>query len=99
LGSSKSLKESIKNNGQWIANTVNQERVILDGRHRFQVCQELKLEPKIQIKSPLSEIDQKISVIDSNLKRRQFNDFQKAELDYCLERIYREGARARQLSR
>jgi len=34
-----------------------------------------------------------------NLKRRQLNDFQKAELAYKLEDIYKEQARLRQLSK
>ena len=41
-----SLKESIKNNGQWYPIIVNQKGFILDGHHNFEVCQELSIEPK-----------------------------------------------------
>jgi 16S rRNA G966 N2-methylase RsmD len=37
--------------------------------------------------------------MDINLKRRQLNDFQKAELAYKLENIYKEQAKLRQLSK
>ena len=92
------MKASIKNYGQWYPIVVTKQGIILDGHHRFKACQELNIEPKIEIKSSLSEIDQKIFVIDSNLKRRQLNDFQKAELGYSLEGVYSEAAKLRQLS-
>ena len=44
-------------------------------------------------------LEEKRFVIDINLKRRQLNDFQKAELAYKLEDIYKEQARLRQLSK
>ena len=40
------LKESIKSEGQHFPITVNEEGVILDGHHRFQICEELELTPK-----------------------------------------------------
>jgi 16S rRNA G966 N2-methylase RsmD len=93
-----SLKESVRNNGQWHDIIVNQDGFILDGHHRFRVCQELGIKPKTQtIEFPI-KLQEKIFVYETNLKRRHLNDFQKAELGYNLEAVYRERARQRQIS-
>jgi ParB-like chromosome segregation protein Spo0J len=45
-----SLKESIKQNGLWVPIVVNSQGIILDGHHRFKVCQELGPELKVEFK-------------------------------------------------
>ncbi len=94
-----SLKDSIReSNGNIVAIIVNQENVILDGHHRYRACNELKLEPKIEVKAFNSKSEEKRFVYEINLKRRHLTDFQKAELALGLEGIYSEEARIRQLS-
>jgi hypothetical protein len=92
------LKQSIKDNGLWHPITVNKESIVLDGHHRFKACHELDIHPTIEFKNFATPLLEKQFVINSNLKRRQLNDFQKAELGFTLEGIYSESARQRQLS-
>ena len=70
-----SLKESIRQYGLWAPLTVNQHGVLLDGHHRYKVCQELGIEPHRKVKEFNSELDGKMFAIDSNLNRRQLNNF------------------------
>jgi hypothetical protein len=76
-----SLKESIKQDGLWTPLNVNQDGVLLDGHHRYKACKELGIvEPDNIVKELNNKYDEKFFVIDSNLKRRQLNNFQKVEL-------------------
>lgn len=92
-----SLKESIKNNGLWIPIICNPEGIILDGHHRFRVCVELKIKSKFAVREFDNKLLEKKFVIECNLKRRQLNDFQKAELGIPLLEIERQLAEKRQL--
>ena len=94
------LKDSIKKDGLHYPIVVNSAGEILDGHHRHKICKELDIAPiKTEIKYFDDPIEEKRFVIDINLKRRQLNDFQKAELAYKLEEIEREKAKLRQLSK
>ena len=53
------LKVSIKNDGQFFSITVNEKGEILDGYHRFRACQELSIEPKIEVKELDNLLDEK----------------------------------------
>jgi disulfide oxidoreductase YuzD len=76
-----SLKQSIKENGLYVPIIVNQDGIILDGHHRYKVCQELGIkEPKTLVKEFKEELDEQLFVIDCNLRRRQLNNFQRTEL-------------------
>jgi ParB-like chromosome segregation protein Spo0J len=44
------IKQSIKNNGQWVPIITNSQLIILDGHARFRACKELDLEPRITIR-------------------------------------------------
>ena len=92
------LKDSIMRDGLHFPIVVNSKSEILDGHHRFRICKELEIPIKKETKYFDHSIEEKRFVIDINLKRRQLNDFQKAELAYKLEDIYKEQARLRQLS-
>jgi hypothetical protein len=95
-----SLKTSLKEDGLHYPIVINSKGEILDGHHRYKICKELNIIPiKYEIKYFNNTIEEKRFVIDINLKRRQLNDFQKAELAYKLEDIYKEQARLRQLSK
>ena len=76
-----SLKQSIKENGLYVPIIVNQDGIILDGHHRYKVCQELGIkEPKTLVKEFKEKLDEQLFVIDCNLRRRQLNNFQRTEL-------------------
>jgi len=75
------------------------EKVILDGHHRYRICQELGITPKVEVKTFPNKLLEKKFVIEVNLRRRHLNDFQKAELAYPLLEIERELAKQRQGTR
>jgi ParB-like chromosome segregation protein Spo0J len=95
------MKNSIKEDGLHYSIIVNSKGEILDGHHRYKIWKELEiiLPIKYEIKYFEDPLKEKRFVIDSNLKRRQLNDFEKAELAYKREDIYKEQARIRQLSK
>jgi hypothetical protein len=73
------LKASIKASGQYVPIVINPQG-ILDGHHRYKACRELSLEPVTAIKSFPNEPQEQLFVIDSNLKRRHLNSFQRVWL-------------------
>lgn len=93
-----SLKESIKSNGLWLPIITNNEGVILDGHNRYQICQELQIQARYAVREFENDLVEKKFVIECNLKRRQLNDFQKAELGIPLLSIEQELAKLRQES-
>ena len=74
------LKSDIKEKGQFFPIIVTSKGVILDGHHRYKVCQELGIKCIFVVKDFENELQEKLFVIDSNLKRRHLNSFQKTEL-------------------
>ena len=93
-----SLKQSIKVNGLLIPLVVNQDNILLDGYHRYKVCQELGIKPEVQVKVFPRLLEEKLFMINVNLKRRQLTDCQKVELGEALKPIYKELARRNSLS-
>jgi len=52
------IRQSIKDNGQWVPIITNPQLIILDGHTRCRACEELGLEPRIMVrefKDPLLE--------------------------------------------
>lgn len=90
------LKESILQNGMHFPIIINESNIVLDGHHRFRVCKELGLNPKTITKTFQNKLLEKKFVIESNLRRRQLNDFQKAELGIPLLQIEKALAKERQ---
>jgi ParB-like chromosome segregation protein Spo0J len=74
------LKRSIEEKGQWSPIYVNKDGIILDGHHRFKACQELGIAPITSVKEFEDEIEEKLFVIEHNLKRRHLTDSQKIEV-------------------
>ena len=87
------LKESIKANGLWYPIIVNSEGIILDGHHRFKACQELGVVARTETKEFANPLLENRFIIESNLERRQLNDFQRIELALKLKPIFKEIAR------
>jgi ParB-like chromosome segregation protein Spo0J len=90
-----SLKESIEKHGQYIPIIINQDGIILDGHHRYKICQELGIELKYEIRKFENKLLEKKFVIETNLARRHLNDFQKSELGTELFKVEADLARER----
>jgi len=90
------LKESIKTDGQEIPIIINGADEILDGFSRNQICNELGIEPKFVRRTFTNKNDEKIFVVEINLKRRHLTSFQKADMGFILEPFYAERAKQRQ---
>jgi len=91
------LKESIRTEGQHYPIVANKEGIILDGHHRFQICNELGLAPKYEVKEFSSPLHEKKFVIETNLLRRQLTVLQRIEMAKPLIEIEKELAKQRQL--
>ena len=93
-----SLKQSIKENGFWGSNpiAINSEGIILDGHHRHRACQELGIELRTTFTKIMqfeNKLQEKLFVINSNLRRRHLNSFQKVELALSSKSILQEIAK------
>jgi ParB-like chromosome segregation protein Spo0J len=93
-----SLKESIKNRGLRMPIIINKQNVLLDGHHRYKICEELGIEPKFEVIDFADEFEEQLFVIEANLQRRQLSNFQRVELELKMESIYKKRAIDRQLS-
>lgn len=91
------LKFSIRNEGLHYPIIVNEKGTILDGHHRWRICQELQLDGKFEVKQFSTLLLEKKFVIESNLLRRQLTTFQRYEMSKPLLEIERELAKQRML--
>ena len=87
------LKSSIRTNGLYLPIIINENGIILDGHHRFKVCNELKIQPKYKIKKFENKTDEIIFVGECNLQRRQLTPLQRIALVSKLEPFYKEKAK------
>lgn len=89
------LKESMIVRGQLTPIECNIRGIILDGHNRFEICQELGLEPKYNIRDFDNETVEYQYVLEVNLTRRQLNSFQRIELYFKVFQIEKELAAKR----
>jgi len=75
--------------------TVNPEGFILDGHNRSDICIELGVEPKYEVKTFEDPLLEKKFVTESNLTRRHLTTFQRIEMALPLIEIERNLARKR----
>jgi 16S rRNA G966 N2-methylase RsmD len=76
-----SLKHSIQRNGQREKIIVNSQGYILDGYNRYEICEELGVKPKTEIRDVQNELDVILFIKDTNLKHgRQYSDFERVEI-------------------
>jgi len=87
------LYKSIDENGLWVPIIINPEGVILDGHHRYKICNKLGVTIKHVDRVFENKLLEKKFVIETNLKRRHLNDFQKSELGMQLQTINEEIAK------
>jgi len=74
------LRKSIKKNGLFYPIIINENDFILDGHHRYLICNENSIEPKTSRRVFEDKLDEKEFVLDSNVKRRQLSVWQRCEL-------------------
>ena len=89
----KELKEDIKQNGLFDP-IVLHEGKILDGRNRYNACEELKIKPKT---TKFEGDDALTYVMSTNLKRRHLTDSQKAVVGRRYKIYYAKFAKERML--
>ena len=89
------IKQSIKDNGQWVPIIVNPQFIILDGHARYRACKELRIVPKVMIRKFESSLLEKQFIIQINRNRRHLSRFQRIELQYKYEMIEAELAKKR----
>lgn len=95
------LVEVIREHGLRKPILLDQDRLILDGRHRWRACQELGIDPRLQIYAPPLEGRElqtaKIAlVVSRNLKRRHLTTQQRAAIAAELATLARGGDRGNQ---
>jgi|TARA_B110000263_G_C15264750_1_gene490575 hypothetical protein len=74
------LTESIMRNGLRDPIVISKNHFILDGHSRFEVCQNLGIKPTYRIMRFDSYEEEEEYVVESNMERRQVNNFQKLEI-------------------
>jgi ParB-like chromosome segregation protein Spo0J len=90
------LKKAIATTKQDIPIIVNSDYVILDGHHRNRACLELGKLPRFMVMQFENKLLEKKFVIETNLVRRQLNDYQRAVVLKPLLEIEKELAKQRQ---
>lgn len=90
-----SLRNSIKEDGQQVKIIANPQGVILDGHTRFNICNELKLEPKYTIKKFTTLKKEKEFVVSANINRRQLTLFERGEILFSWWKEERKISRSR----
>jgi ParB-like chromosome segregation protein Spo0J len=94
------LKESIKAEGLRDRLIVWKEHnILLDGHHRYEICQELGIAPKIREIDQPDRVSAKIWVLNNQRSRRNLDESQRAMLAVDLEKLYAEQAKSRTGSR
>lgn len=88
----KALEQSIKLNGVREPIIVNQKGVILDGYTRYEICQNLGIEPEYRVRTFENTDDELRYVLEVNATRRQLNAFQRVELFYDIFKTFRKEA-------
>ncbi len=76
---------------------MNESATILEGHHRARICEDLHLDPIVNVRNFDDPVKEKLFVIEANLVRRQLNDYQKIELSQPLLEIETQLAKKREL--
>jgi ParB-like nuclease domain len=89
------IRQSIKDNGQWVPIITNPQLIILDGHTRSRACKELGLESRIMVREFEDPLLEKQFIIQINRNRRQLTPFQRIELECKYDKIQSELAKKR----
>src|SRR5207245_2561100 len=74
------LKDSGEKRDLYQPIDVDAHGTVLEGHHRLMACQELGIEPNVNVRSFDDPLKEKLFVIETNIVRRQLNRFEKIEL-------------------
>lgn len=91
-----SLKEDIQRHGLREPIWLSKDGRIIDGRHRYQACRELKIEPTFTRNNWEDDETIAYAVVSLNLKRRHLNESQRAMVAARVKPIYEKAAERRQ---
>ena len=91
------LENSIIEKGLYSPIVINPNKVILDGYNRLEICLKHKITPEFLTKRFKSNLDEEIYVVEANLKRRQLNSYQVAEMGNVLHSIEAKYAKKRKM--
>lgn len=83
----------VENKGAFESIKINPEEYILDGHTRYEICTKHGLGFATEIVKLPTVLDEKIYVIETNLKRRQLNQFQRIQLNLILAPLLAEKGR------
>ena len=92
------LKDSVEKRELYQPIDVDAHGTVLEGHHRLRACQELGIEPNVNVRSFDDPLKEKLFVIETNIVRRQLNRFQKIELSQPMLEIETKLARTRETS-
>lgn len=87
----------IAHGGAFESIKINRKNEILDGHTRYEICTKHELPFKTEFIDLPSVLNEKIYVIETNLKRRHLNKFQRSELGMKLLPIEEELAKQRMI--
>ena len=68
-----SLKQSIKEHGQFIPIVINQNGIVIDGHHRNKACKKLLIKPKIEVREFKDVAAERKFIHECNVRRRHLN--------------------------
>lgn len=74
------LNESIMKNGQREPIVISKNHFILDGYTRFEICQNLGIDPIYRVMKFDTYEEEEAYVVEANMERRNVNNFQKLEI-------------------
>lgn len=77
------LKADVQLNGQLHPIVINEQNQILDGRHRYEICRELELEPRVVQLSELlggEQVNEIDFIFSANFHRRHLTDDQRVAI-------------------
>lgn len=90
------IKESIQKNGIKVPIVINKDNVVIDGHTRIKICKELNItDIEAKIENFKDEFEERLSVIQYNLERRQLNTMQRGLLGLEVKKIEEEKAKVR----
>jgi len=91
------LKDSLAKHELYQPIDVNTHGTVLEGHHRLRACEELGVEPTVNVRDFDDNLKEKAFVLETNIVRRQLNSFQKIELSKPLQELEAELARKREV--
>jgi hypothetical protein len=84
------VKNFLNEKDLYLPKIINSKNVFLESHNRYSTCKEFKIETQFEVKNFENPLDEKELIIETNLKKRPLNEFQKYKLIYSFEKIDQE---------